>query len=118
VDKFRTPTKITELLLQGGTKIPSSRTTTANNEAHDNNNTTNYLGGTILQLVCADWAVSQNLHVDILDLPSASQLVPVKAGCVEFYYVVQGNGYLIKGENSNQKDAISTGCVFIVDPGW
>ena len=101
VDKFRKPTKITDLQ---GTPIP--RVDTSDDE--------NDFCGKHLEFLSPNWTLSSNLYVDVLTLPSGSELVPNKAAGVEFYYVVKGNGkYSYNGDTYG----ISAGYGFIADPG-
>jgi hypothetical protein len=102
VDKFRKPTKITDLQ---GTPIPRIDT-----DDDDENN----FCGKHLEFLSPNWTLSSNLFVDVLTLPSGSELVPNEAAGVEFYFVVKGNG---KYSYNGQTFGISPGYGFIADPG-
>lgn len=99
VDKFRTPVRISDLV---GNPIPRMD---ADNE----------FCGTHLELLSPDWALSPNLHVDVVTLPTSAELVPNKTHGVEFYYVLKGDGSYIR---NGEVHRISVGMGFIVDPEW
>ena len=99
VEKFRIPVNISDL---EGNPIPRSD---ADNE----------FCGTHLELLSPDWALSSNLYVDVVTLPTSAELIANTSDGVEFYYVLKGDGsYLRNGEVLR----ISAGMGFIVDPGW
>eukprot|EP00339_Tiarina_fusa_P020406 CAMPEP_0117080272 /NCGR_PEP_ID=MMETSP0472-20121206/56642_1 /TAXON_ID=693140 ORGANISM="Tiarina fusus, Strain LIS" /NCGR_SAMPLE_ID=MMETSP0472 /ASSEMBLY_ACC=CAM_ASM_000603 /LENGTH=191 /DNA_ID=CAMNT_0004807855 /DNA_START=180 /DNA_END=752 /DNA_ORIENTATION=- len=49
-----------------------------------------------------------------IDFDAGNRTLPKTVESVEFYYVVNGDGYYVSGED---KQRISTGSAFIVDPG-
>jgi mannose-6-phosphate isomerase-like protein (cupin superfamily) len=98
VDKYRTPTLLSDLK---GTPIPRK-------------NSSDDFCGTHLEYLSPDWTLASGFYVDVLTLPSGSELVPSKATGVEFYFVIKGNGtYSRNGETFT----ISSGYCFISDPG-
>jgi mannose-6-phosphate isomerase-like protein (cupin superfamily) len=100
IDKFRTPVKVSDLV---GNPIP--RMDTVENE----------FCGTHLELLSPDWALTPNLHVDVVTLPPSSELVPNVTEGVELYYVLKGDGSYSRNGTAHR---ISIGMSFIVDPGW
>ncbi len=98
-EKFRTPVRISDLQ---GNPIPMLD---ADGE----------FCGTHVELLSPDWALSANLHVDVVTLPSSAELVPSKTEGVEFYYVLKGDGSYVRNGDVHR---ISAGMGFIVDPGW
>ncbi|KAG7361276.1 hypothetical protein IV203_036376 [Nitzschia inconspicua] len=98
VDKFRTPTVMADLK---GTPIPRT----------DSDGT---FCGTHLEYLSPDWTLSSGLYVDLLTLPSGSELVPSTAKGLEFYFVIKGSGtYSRNGETFS----MSSGFGVICDPG-
>lgn len=99
VEKFRTPVNVSDL---GGNPIPRSD---ADNE----------FCGTHLELLSPDWALSSDLYVDVVTLPTSAELVASRTDGVEFYYVMKGEGCYVRNGVAHN---ISAGMAFIVDPGW
>lgn len=99
VEKFRTPVNVSDL---GGNPIPRSD---ADNE----------FCGTHMELLSPDWALSSDLHVDVVTLPTSAELVASRTDGVEFYYVMKGEGCYVRNGVAHN---ISAGMAFIVDPGW
>jgi mannose-6-phosphate isomerase-like protein (cupin superfamily) len=98
VDKYRQPTLLVDLQ---GTPIPRTDSDDA-------------FCGTLTNFLSPDWTLSSGLFVDILTLPSGSELVPSKASGTEFYFVIKGNGQY---NRNDEMFTISHGYGFINDPG-
>jgi mannose-6-phosphate isomerase-like protein (cupin superfamily) len=98
MDRYRKPIKILELK---GEKIiqPTGEDGSA---------------GFRCELLSPDWALTSKFSVAVLTLAAGAELLAKKTACVEFYYVIKGDGILAAGEN---KERISSGSAFIVDPG-
>jgi mannose-6-phosphate isomerase-like protein (cupin superfamily) len=98
VDKFRKPTLLVDLQ---GTPIPRTDSDDA-------------FCGTLTNFLSPDWTLASGLFVDILTLPTGSELVPSKAHGTEFYFVIKGNG---KYNRNGETFTISPGYGVINDPG-
>jgi mannose-6-phosphate isomerase-like protein (cupin superfamily) len=96
-DKFRKPVKVEDL---EGEPMQDAETDSC---------------GVRRELLSPDWALTSNLNVTVLALPSGTELVAKKAEGVEFYYVIKGEGDYFSGEDTNK---ITSGTGFVVDPGW
>jgi mannose-6-phosphate isomerase-like protein (cupin superfamily) len=66
------------------------------------------------ELLSPATALTSNLYVVVLTIPSGKELVAQKAQGVEFYYVIHGIGAFASGGSSSD---ISKGDGFVVDPG-
>jgi mannose-6-phosphate isomerase-like protein (cupin superfamily) len=96
-DKFRKPIKVEDL---EGEPMHDAETDSC---------------GVRRELLSPDWALTSNLNVTVLALPSGTELVAKKAKGVEFYYVIKGEGDYSSGEDTSK---ITSGTGFVVDPGW
>jgi mannose-6-phosphate isomerase-like protein (cupin superfamily) len=104
VDKYRRPTKldaITGIPLNVDGGVPSSSSSSSHCGSH-------------VDLVSPDWTLTNGMSVDLLTIAAGSEIVPNKSKGVEFYYVVRGDGDLIR--DHNQTVRIMLGMGFIVDP--
>jgi mannose-6-phosphate isomerase-like protein (cupin superfamily) len=99
VDRYRKPVKVLEL--EGEKIIQFS--------GEDEES-----AGFRCELLSPDWALTSKFNVAVLTLTPGSELLAKTTECVEFYYVVTGDGTFVSGE---AKERISTGAAFIVDPG-
>mmetsp|Transcript_130662 Transcript_130662/g.194673 ORF Transcript_130662/g.194673 Transcript_130662/m.194673 type:complete len:256 (-) Transcript_130662:59-826(-) len=99
-DKYRKPVKVMEL--EGEKLVQSS----VDDESASAGFRCAFLSG--------DWALTSKFNVAVLTLTPGTELLPKTVESVEFYYVVNGDGYYVSGED---KQRISTGSAFIVDPG-
>jgi mannose-6-phosphate isomerase-like protein (cupin superfamily) len=67
------------------------------------------------ELLSPATALTSNLYVVVLTIPSGKELVAQKAQGVEFYYVIHGIGVFASGDDTTSD--ISKGDAFVVDPG-
>lgn len=74
----------------------------------------NETDGVRRELLSPATALTSNLYVVVLTIPSGKELMAQKAQDVEFYYVIHGIGAFASGDSSSD---ISKGDVFVVDPG-
>jgi mannose-6-phosphate isomerase-like protein (cupin superfamily) len=72
--------------------------------------------GVRTELLTPDWALTSNLNVTVLTLPSGTELMAKKARGLEFYYVIKGEGVYSLSEK--ETITMTSGTAFIVDPGW
>jgi mannose-6-phosphate isomerase-like protein (cupin superfamily) len=105
LQKFRKPCQISQL---NGTR------SLRKSESEDNNS--DGVHGTHLELVSPDWALSSHLYCDVVTLPPGTELVSKNAEGVEFYYVMKGDGIYV--DQNGEKHEISAEDGFIVDPEW
>lgn len=70
--------------------------------------------GVCRELLSPATALTSNLYVVVLTIPSGKELVAQIAQGVEFYYVIHGIGAFTSGDISSN---ISKGDGFVVDPG-
>lgn len=121
VDKYRTPIKVDQL---PGTPIPQPDHPTGENRTMMGENVD--FCGSQCDLVTPDWTLTRNLYVDTVTLASGAELLCKPADGVEYFYVIKGDGTLVRNSNKNNDDdddnvctetRISTGMGFIVDPG-
>lgn len=99
VDKFRTPTLLSTL--QGAPISQSDIEVGLSNR------------GESLNILSPDWTVSSGLHVNVLTLPSGTELVASTANGMEFYYVIKGNGTF---HRNGEDFAVLVGYGWISDP--
>ncbi len=67
------------------------------------------------EVVSPEWCFTSTMSVTIVTLYSGSQMVPQLSPAVEFYYVIQGEGIYVRGEE-DEVMKLSTGLCFVVDP--
>lgn len=105
LDRYRKPSSVDDL---DGTPLQPN-TDKAENK-------TDIPCGVLHEIVSPDWTLTSKMAVDALTLFPGSEIVPVPALGVEFYYVVRGKGKYLK-DNEEPAD-IGAGECFVVDPKW
>ena len=71
--------------------------------------------GVCRELVDPSTALTSNMNVVVLSIPSKQELSEIKSCGVEFYYVIQGDGKLYRDGEALD---VGKGDGFVVDPGW
>lgn len=67
------------------------------------------------EVVSPEWCFTSTMSVSILTLYAGSQMVPHPSPGVEFYYVIEGEGFYATGEKEEAMK-LSIGSCVVVDP--